>query len=104
MIKFNIFDAMRFPADANYVYTLDTIDELSQDIFDLSHEDELFTMLTKSLEHIEFQRVPYQINDNLVDVIGPLFHLQVHDRPNKLELPENHANYFPLAFHPLNWN
>jgi len=45
---------MRFPANVNYVYTLDVIDELSQDIYDLSHEDELFVVLTKSFDHAEF--------------------------------------------------
>ena len=29
IIKFNIFDAMRFPADVNYLCALDVIDELS---------------------------------------------------------------------------
>jgi len=29
VIKFNIFNTMRFPADVNYVYALDVIDELS---------------------------------------------------------------------------
>ena len=66
----------------------------------MSHEDELFTVLAKSLNQAEFQRVPYQINDNLVDVIGSLFHLQVHDRPNKLELHENHAKLLPSSISP----
>jgi len=43
----------------NYMYALNVIDELSQDIYDLSHEDELFTMLTKTLDNVEFQRVLY---------------------------------------------
>jgi len=28
VIKFNIFDAMRFPADVNYVYALDVVADL----------------------------------------------------------------------------
>jgi len=28
VIKFNTFDAMRFPANVNYMYALDVIDEL----------------------------------------------------------------------------
>jgi len=48
VIKFNIFDAMRFPTNVNYMYALD---------------------------HAKFQRVPNQVNDNLVDVIGSLFYL-----------------------------
>ena len=100
VIKFNIFDAMRFPADVNYVYALDVFDVLSQDMYDLSHEDELFTILTKSLDHAEFQKVPYQVNDNLVDVIGSLFYLQEHNGPNKFELPENHAKLLPSNISP----
>jgi len=75
VIKFNIFDAMRFSTDVNYVYALDVLDELSQDVYDLSYEDELFTVLTKIIDYVQFQKVPYQVNDNLVDVIGSLFHL-----------------------------
>ena len=100
VIKFNIFDAKRFPADVNYVYALDVFDELSQDVYDLSHEDELFTVFTKSLDHVEFQKVSYQVNDNLVDVIGSLFHLQEHNGPSKFELPENHAKLLPSSISP----
>jgi len=100
VIKFNIFDAMRFPADVNYVYALDVFDALSQDVYDLSHEDELFTVLTKRFDHVEFQKVPYQVNDNLVDVIGSLFHLQEYNGPNKFELPENHAKLLPSSISP----
>jgi len=37
VIKFDIFDTMRFRADVNYVYALDVIDELSQNIYDMSN-------------------------------------------------------------------
>ena len=37
VVKFNIFDAMRFPADVNYVYALDVIAKLH-----LSNGDEFF--------------------------------------------------------------
>ena len=42
VIKFNIFDVMRFSADVSYVYALDIIDVLPQNIYDLSNEDEFF--------------------------------------------------------------
>jgi len=54
VIKFKIFDAMRFPTNVNYGYALNVIDELSQDIYDLFNEDEFLTVLTKSLDHAEF--------------------------------------------------
>jgi len=47
IIKFNIFDAMRFPADVNYLCAFDVIDELSQDVYELSHEDELLIVFTQ---------------------------------------------------------
>ena len=42
---------MRFPTDVNYVRALDVIHELSQDIYDLSYDDELLTALTHGLDH-----------------------------------------------------
>jgi len=69
VIKFNIFDAMRFPADVSYVYTLKIIAELPQHIYDVSNEDEFLTMLTKRLEQAKFQKVPHQISDDLLEEI-----------------------------------
>ena len=45
VIKFNIFDTMIFPADMNDIWGLDVIDDVSQDAYELSHEDELLTIL-----------------------------------------------------------
>jgi len=39
------FDAMRFPADVNYLCAIDVINELPQDVYELSYEDELLTVL-----------------------------------------------------------
>ena len=69
VIRFNIFDAMRFPGDVSCVYALDVIAELPQDIYELSNEDKFLTVLTKSCNHVEFQKVPYQINEVLLDEI-----------------------------------
>ena len=69
VIKFNIFDAMRFPADMKYVYALDVIDELPQNIYELANEDKFLTVLTKSLDNAELQKVRYQINAVLLEEI-----------------------------------
>ena len=45
IVKINIFNAMRFSADVNYLCALDVIDELSQDVYELAHEDELLAAL-----------------------------------------------------------
>jgi len=55
VIKLNIFDGMRFPADVNDFCTLYVIDELSQDVYELPHEDELLTTLIQGLEQFVFQ-------------------------------------------------
>ena len=44
------FDAIRFLADVNYLCTLNVIDKLSQDVYELSHEDELLIVLTQGLD------------------------------------------------------
>jgi len=72
IIKFNIFDAMRFPADVNYLCALDVIDGLSQDVYELSPEDELLTVLTQGLDQFVFHNTPYHVNNELVGSIESL--------------------------------
>lgn len=67
VIKFDIFDAMKFPSDENHICALDVIDELSQDVHDLSHKDELEIMLTMSLDALE--HMPHVLHDELVAMI-----------------------------------
>ena len=61
VIKLNIFDPIWFSADVNYVYALDIIDELSQDIYDLSHEDELLLCLLRVLIILSFKECPTRL-------------------------------------------
>jgi len=96
IIKFNIFDAMRFPANVNYLCALDVIDELSQDVYELFHDDELLTVLIQGLDQFVFHNMPYHINNELVVSIESLLKLHVVDRPRKLELPESHMK-MPLS-------
>jgi len=49
IIKFNIFNAMGFLADVNYLCALDMIDELSQDIYELPYKDELLAIPNEGL-------------------------------------------------------
>jgi len=81
IIKFNIFDAMRFPTDVNYLCALDVIGELSQDVHELSHEDELLIVLTKGLDQFVFHNAPYHVNDELVGNIDSLLELHVKYKP-----------------------
>jgi len=67
VIKFDIFDAMKFPSDVNHICALSVIHELSQAVHDLSHKDELETVLNMSLD--ASKHMPYVLHDELVAMI-----------------------------------
>ncbi|KAJ9176932.1 hypothetical protein P3X46_012193 [Hevea brasiliensis] len=45
-VKFNIFDAMKCPADDHSVFSIDVVDSFVQDVFELSMEDELEVVIS----------------------------------------------------------
>ncbi|XP_062113938.1 uncharacterized protein LOC133824940 [Humulus lupulus] len=49
IIRFNIFEAMRYPSDVHAVYSLDVLDILSQRVLDLHSEDYLEVALREHL-------------------------------------------------------
>jgi hypothetical protein len=50
IVKFNIYDAMKYPGDDNPVYSIDVIDSLAQEDFELDGKDELEVAISKHLE------------------------------------------------------
>ncbi|XP_062176246.1 uncharacterized protein LOC133881340 [Alnus glutinosa] len=50
IVKFNICDAMKYPDDDNPVYSVDVIDPLAQEVFELDGKDELEVAISKHLE------------------------------------------------------
>lgn len=54
VIKFNIFDVMGFLTDVNYFCVVNVIHELSQNVYELSHENELLIVLTQGLNRFVF--------------------------------------------------
>ncbi|XP_038975768.1 uncharacterized protein LOC120106791 [Phoenix dactylifera] len=50
IIKFNIYDAMKYPGDDNPVYSIDVIDSLVQEVFELDGKDGLEVAISKHLE------------------------------------------------------
>ncbi len=70
IIKFNIFDAMRYPTDINFVFTLDVIDNFVQDVHELGDEDELKSVLAKSIFDID--KHEFIISDSLIDSVCAL--------------------------------
>ncbi|XP_012435429.2 uncharacterized protein LOC105762056 [Gossypium raimondii] len=70
IIKFNIFDAMRYPTDINFMFTLNVIDNFVQDVYELGDEDELKSILAKSIFDID--KHEFIISDSLINSICAL--------------------------------
>ena len=45
IIKFNLFDTMKYPGDNYFVCSIDILDEVVQDIFESSGKDELESVI-----------------------------------------------------------
>ncbi|XP_062155187.1 uncharacterized protein LOC133863242 [Alnus glutinosa] len=50
IVKFNIYDAMKYSSDDNSVYSIDVIDSLAQEVFELDGKDGLEIAIRKYLE------------------------------------------------------
>ncbi|KAJ9145732.1 hypothetical protein P3X46_028078, partial [Hevea brasiliensis] len=48
-VKFNIFDAIKYPTDDHSVFFIDVIDTIVQDVFELSMEDELEVVISQGI-------------------------------------------------------
>ncbi|XP_040956115.1 uncharacterized protein [Gossypium hirsutum] len=70
IIKFNIFDAMRYPTDINSMFTLDVIDNFVQDVYELGDEDELKSVLTKGFFDIDEHE--FVVSDSSIDSVCAL--------------------------------
>ncbi|XP_010247909.1 PREDICTED: uncharacterized protein LOC104590853 [Nelumbo nucifera] len=53
IVKFNIYDAMKYPSDDNPVHSVDVIDSLAQEVFQLDGNDGLEIFISKHLEKEE---------------------------------------------------
>ena len=73
IIKFNIYDAMKYPDDDNPVYSIDVIDSLAQEVFELHGKDGMKVAISKHLEKeneelafsIDLQETVAALNDFL---------------------------------------
>ncbi|XP_030931009.1 uncharacterized protein LOC115956876 [Quercus lobata] len=61
IVKFNIYDAMKYPDDDNLVYSIDVIDSLAQKVFELDGKDGMEVVITLN-DFLKLQQsgnVPY---------------------------------------------
>nr|XP_023928245.1 uncharacterized protein LOC112039586 [Quercus suber] len=50
IVKFNIYDAMKYPNDDNLVYSIDVIDSLAHEVFELDGKDGMEVAISKHLK------------------------------------------------------
>jgi hypothetical protein len=69
IVKFNIYDAMKYPGDDNPVYSIDVIDSLAQEVFELDGKDELEVAISK---HLEKENEELALSTDLQETVAAL--------------------------------
>jgi hypothetical protein len=69
IIKFNIYDAMKYPGDDNPVYSIDVIDSLAQEVFELDGKDGLEVAISK---HLEKEKEELALSTKLQETVATL--------------------------------
>ncbi|XP_038986582.1 uncharacterized protein LOC120112088 [Phoenix dactylifera] len=69
IIKFNIYDAMKYPDDDNLVYSIDVIDSLVQKVLELDGKDGLEVAISK---HLEKENEELVLSTDLQEIVAAL--------------------------------
>ena len=72
IVKFNIFDTIKYPVDYNFVLSVDIIDDLTQQTFDVSRRDALKVVINNGLR---CNSECLQLNDEIDEFISALYSL-----------------------------
>ncbi|PIN22503.1 DNA-directed DNA polymerase [Handroanthus impetiginosus] len=103
VIKFNIYDAIKYPSNESCVFAVDMIDSLTQKSFELNDDNELMVALCESLsvKDLQEQEENVSINDELIDMICELESLEpVRYNISFIELPLSHKKLLPSILEP----
>ncbi|XP_024961190.1 uncharacterized protein LOC112501715 [Cynara cardunculus var. scolymus] len=100
MIKFNIYDAMRYPSDVSSLCFVYIIESLSGTMFDLSNEDVLELILDRDLTNGSLKKLAqeYELDDDFAELVSwmekgraPKPRYEV----SKIDLPISHTRLLP---------
>ncbi|XP_065623798.1 uncharacterized protein LOC136065058 [Quercus suber] len=69
IVKFNIYDAMKYPNDDSPVYSIDVIDSLAQEVFELNGKDAMEVAISK---HLEKENEELALSTDLQETIAAL--------------------------------
>ncbi|KAH9716155.1 hypothetical protein KPL71_021360 [Citrus sinensis] len=93
VIRFNIFEAMRYPSDVHFVFAMDDINTLVQDFFELSGNDSFEITISKNLtkddskEHANLIKLDDEVEEAMAILDGAVT-LRTHGyNVSYLELP-----------------
>ncbi|GJR32481.1 uncharacterized protein Tco_1108713 [Tanacetum coccineum] len=94
VIKFNIYDSMKYLGNEYSVFSIDVIDSLVQKFYELNDEDSLKVALTNTIS--ESANKEFELNLNLHEAISELNSLApVNKRVSYIGLPLNNAKLLP---------
>ncbi|XP_026383921.1 uncharacterized protein LOC113279439 [Papaver somniferum] len=85
VICFNNYETMRYPSDVHSCFSVDVINSLAQQMFDLRCDDPFETIITRSVGSKDFKdpRTELKLGDEFEETIGELNSLQqcppIHD-------------------------
>ncbi|XP_024989322.1 uncharacterized protein LOC112523882 [Cynara cardunculus var. scolymus] len=100
MIKFNIYDAMRYPSDVSSLCFVNIIESLSNTMFDLFNEDVLEVILDRDLTNGSLKKLAqeYKLEDDFVELVSwmekgraPKPRYEV----SKIDFPISHTRLLP---------
>nr|POE93169.1 hypothetical protein CFP56_40322 [Quercus suber] len=86
IVKFNIYDAMKYPDDDNPIYSIDVIDSLAQEVFELDGKDGLEVAISK---HLEKENEELALSTDLQETVATL-----NDSKAQKDKIKSDAKYF----------
>ncbi|XP_038978210.1 uncharacterized protein LOC120108622 [Phoenix dactylifera] len=95
IIKFNIYDAMKYPGDDNPVYSIDVIDSLAQEVLELDGKDGLEVAISK---HLETENEELVLSTDLQEIVAALNNfpkLQQSGNVSYIALPVSNGRPLP---------
>ncbi|XP_038708081.1 uncharacterized protein LOC120003252 isoform X2 [Tripterygium wilfordii] len=95
VVKFNIFDAMRYPNDTHSLFCVDLIEVLVQEAFELMDGDELGIVLAHDLEKIDTILPLNSAMEETIMAMESLPPVPKRFESSKIELPLSHSKLLP---------
>ncbi|KAJ9187026.1 hypothetical protein P3X46_002525 [Hevea brasiliensis] len=94
-IEFNIFDSMKYPADDHSIFSIDVVDTIVQDVFELSMEDELEVVISQGFQEVSANQ-PLSVEvQEAVMALQSLPPVPKRYGVSRIDLPISHTKLLP---------